>query len=70
VFTVLPRSFLAASSIRLPNFQVSLRRLNKSTVSSFDGWRWLRDALSGRSDFALKVPKSNIIGFEMALISL
>jgi len=41
-----------------------------STVSSFDGWRWLRDALSGRSDFALKVPKSNIIGFEMALISL
>jgi hypothetical protein len=39
-------------------------------VSSFDGWRWLRDALSGRPDFAFKVPKSKIIGFEMALISL
>jgi hypothetical protein len=67
---MLLRSFLAAGSIHLPNFQVSLRRLNKLAVSSFDGWRWLRDAFSGRPDFALKVPKSNIIGFEMALISL
>jgi hypothetical protein len=67
---VLLRSFLAAGSIRLPNFQAGLRRLNKSTVSSLDGWHWLRDALSGRPDFAFKVPKSKIIGFEMALISL
>jgi hypothetical protein len=67
---VLLRSFLAAGSIRLPSFQASLRRLNKSTVSSFDGWRWLRGALQAARISALKVPKSNIIGIEMALISL